>query len=178
MRFILAFFTLLTISCKEVLANPACAVCTVAIGASLSVARAFGVDDCVVGVWSGAMLALLGFWTIRFFEKRNWKFVGRDTLLVVSSVAMIGFMYMGEMTYSPGVIGFLYIDSFLFANIMGAIVLILANNFYQFLKRRNGGHAHFPFEKVVIPVVAVALTSAAFHYLPLCNCHANDLTVF
>lgn len=178
MRSILLVFALFSFYCKSAFANPACAVCTVAIGASLSVARAFGVDDCVVGVWSGAMLALIGFWTIRFFEKRNWNFIGRDPLLVASSVAMIGFMYMGEMTYSPGIIGFLYIDSFLFANIIGALVLILANNFYQFLKRRNGGHAHFPFEKVVIPVVAVAVTSAAFHYLSLCNCRANDLTVF
>lgn len=177
MRFLFTFILFLLGAAKVALANPACAVCTVTIGATLSVARAFGVDDCVVGVWSGAMLALIGFWTIRFFDKRGWRFRGRDTFLVVLSVAMIGFMYLGEMTYSPGIIGFLYIDSFLFANIMGAIVLILANHLYQFLKERNGGHAHFPFEKVVIPVLAVALTSLAFHVLPLCNCHANDLTL-
>lgn len=175
MRFLLTCVLFLLGTAKAALANPACAVCTVAIGASLSVARAFGVDDCVVGVWSGALLALVGFWTIRFFDKRGWHFVGRDSILVISSVAMIGFMYMGEMTYSPGIIGFLYIDSFLFANIMGAVVLILANRLYQFLKEHNGGHAHFPFEKVVIPVLAVALTSLAFHVLPLCNCHAADL---
>ena len=37
-----------------VLANPACAVCTVAVGAALEIARRFGVDDSVVGVWAGA----------------------------------------------------------------------------------------------------------------------------
>ena len=31
-------------------ANPACAVCTVAVGASLEIARQLGVDDSVVGV--------------------------------------------------------------------------------------------------------------------------------
>ena len=36
-------------------ANPACAVCTVAVGASLEIARRLGVDDSVVGVWAGAM---------------------------------------------------------------------------------------------------------------------------
>ena len=41
-------------------ANPACAVCTIAVGASLEIARHFGVDDSVVGVWGGAFLALLG----------------------------------------------------------------------------------------------------------------------
>ena len=32
-------------------ANPACAVCTIAVGASLEIARSLGVDDSVVGVW-------------------------------------------------------------------------------------------------------------------------------
>ena len=48
------------ISAKSALANPACAVCTVAIGASLEIARSLGVDDSVVGVWAGAFLVLLG----------------------------------------------------------------------------------------------------------------------
>lgn len=30
-------------------ANPACAVCTIAVGASLEIARSLGVDDSVVG---------------------------------------------------------------------------------------------------------------------------------
>ena len=55
-------------------ANPACAVCTVAVGASLEIARQLGVDDSVVGVWAGAMLAIIGFWTIRWFEKKGWNF--------------------------------------------------------------------------------------------------------
>ena len=46
-------------------ANPACAVCTVAVGASLEIARQLGVDDSVVGVWAGAMLVMIGFWTIK-----------------------------------------------------------------------------------------------------------------
>lgn len=71
-------------------ANPACAVCTVAVGASLEIARQLGVDDSVVGVWAGAMLAIIGFWTIRWFEKKGWNFKGRDWTLIIVSVAMIG----------------------------------------------------------------------------------------
>ncbi len=52
-------------------ANPACAVCTVAVAASLEVARYFGVDDSVVGVWAGALLALLGYWMIVWFDKKT-----------------------------------------------------------------------------------------------------------
>ena len=42
--------------CLPAYANPACAVCTVAVAASLEIARYFGVDDSVVGVWAGALL--------------------------------------------------------------------------------------------------------------------------
>ena len=38
------------------LANPACAVCTVAIGTSLEIARRIGVPDSVVGLWAGLYL--------------------------------------------------------------------------------------------------------------------------
>ena len=55
MSLILAFIAALAYSGKA-LANPACAVCTIAIGASLEIARKLGVDDSVIGVWAGAFL--------------------------------------------------------------------------------------------------------------------------
>lgn len=169
-------FVLTTLAAFKAAANPACAVCTVAIGASLSLARSLGVDDCVIGVWAGAMLAMLGYWTMRFFDKRGWYFKGRDALLMAVSVAMIGFMYLGELTYTPMIIGYIfYMDSFLFATIIGALTLILGMHLYAWMKARNGGHAHFPFEKVVVPIVLVLLVSLSFHYLAVCNCGANGL---
>lgn len=151
-------------------ANPACPVCTVAIGASLGIARKMGVDDCVVGVWSGAMLAILGYWAIRWFDKKGWTFYGRDFILMISSIAMVGFMYISELVYKPIIIGIFYMDSFLFATLVGAATFIGGMKFYEWLKMKNGGHAHFPFEKVVLPVLAVLIVSLIFNYAPICDC--------
>ena len=41
-------------------ANPACVVCTVAVGASLEIARRLGINDNVVGLWAGAMFSATG----------------------------------------------------------------------------------------------------------------------
>ena len=91
---------------------------------------------------------------------------------MVMSIASVGFMYMGDLHYDPTVyLGFLYIDSFLFTTILGAITFISAMNFYEWMKKKNGGHAHFPFEKVVIPVLSVLIVSLLFNYFPICNCH-------
>ena len=45
----------------------------------------------------------------------------------------------------------------------GAIIFILTSKLYQWMKSKNGGHAHFPFEKVVLPVVALVLVSLLFN---------------
>ncbi len=154
---------------KSAMANPACAVCTIAVGASLEIARKLGVDDSVVGVWAGAFLVLLGYWTIKWFDKKNWHFKGRDLIILIVSVAMIGFMYLSKLTYHAEVIGIFYLDPFLFSTISGAITLVLSSDFYQWMKRKNGGHAHFPFEKVFVPVAALFLLSAYFYYFPICQ---------
>lgn len=80
---------------------------------------------------------------------------------------MIGFMYISEIKYTPQVIGIFYLDPFLFSTVLGALVMVWSSDFYQWMKARNGGHAHFPFEKVAVPVVALLLVSVYFYYYPL-----------
>ena len=162
--FALCMLLLLT---TPALANPACAVCTVAVGASLELARHYGVNDSIVGVWAGALLALLGYWLILWFEKKHWNFPGRDLILMAVSVGSIGFMYISEIPYQPRIIGIFYLDPLLFSTILGALTFIYVSKFYQWMKARNGGHAHFPFEKVVLPVGALLLLSVYFNYCPL-----------
>lgn len=159
---------------KNALANPACAVCTVAVGASLEVARRYGFDDAVVGVWAGAFLALLGYWFILWFDKKGWQFFGRDLLLMAVSVGTIGAMYF-HIPYQPKIIGIFYMDPLLFSTILGALTFIYVSKFYQWMKAKNGGHAHFPFEKVVLPVVALVLLSVYFNYYPISQVQVQTL---
>lgn len=162
----------------SVWANPACAVCTIAVGASLEIARRLGVDDSVVGVWAGAFLTLVGYWTIKWFDHKKWHFKGRNPLILILSVSMVGFMYIGKLSYHSEVIGILYLDPFLFSVILGAAELILSSNFYQWMKAKNGHHAHFPFEKVVVPVLVLTLTSFYFYYFPICQQVGEELYSF
>ena len=162
--------TLLTTA--KALANPACTtLCPIIVGASLTLAQRMGVKDEVVGVLAGALLAIFGYWMIRFCEKHHWNFPLRNLILMLLSVGSIGFVYMGTLEYKPGLHwNLLYIDSFLLAALCGACAHILGVNLYAFLKEKNGGHAHFPFEKVVIPILFDAIVCWIFWNTSLCDC--------
>ena len=60
-----------------------------------------------------------------------------------------------------------YLDPILFSTILGMLLFIYSQKFYQWMKARNGGHAHFPFEKVVLPVVWLLAGSVYFTYFPI-----------
>lgn len=167
MKFLILLFLSLFANVTVAFANPACVVCTVAIGASLEIARKLGISDNIVGLWAGALFALLGYWLILWFDKKNWYFRGRDSILMLSSITMIGFIYMGELIYSPQIIGFLYIDQFLLASLCGAGLYIFSQKFYAFMKKRNNGHAHFPFEKVVLPLALLFVVSFILDFYSL-----------
>ncbi|MDE5615681.1 MAG: hypothetical protein K2I81_02515 [Alphaproteobacteria bacterium] len=151
---------LMAIMPAAVYANPACPICTVAIGAALPITRRMGVPDAVAGLWVGAFLAIMGYWIIKFMDKRGWRFWGRNAIVLAASVATIGFAYIGQVKYSPcSYFGFFKIDPLLFGTVLGAVLFILTEKLYDFMKEKNGGHAHFPFEKVVLPVVVLAIAS-------------------
>lgn len=142
------------------LANPACPICTVAIGAALPIAQRMGVPADVVGLWAGALLTLLGYWAAKYFDRRGWHFRGRNALLIAISVAMIGFVYISQVKYSPCTyLGFISVDPIIFGAVLGMILFILSEKLYDWMKVKNGGRAHFPFEKVVLPVVVLIVAS-------------------
>lgn len=168
MTFLPALFLTLAAGISPAFANPACIVCTVAVGASLEIARKLGIRDDIVGLWAGALLSLLGYWTIFYFERKHWRFPGRDVLLMGLSIAVIGFMYRDDLLYMPRpVLGFLYLDPFLFSVLAGAALFIGSQKFYSRLKERNGGRAHFPFEKVVLPLLFLTAASVVITCYPL-----------
>ncbi|MDR1009134.1 MAG: hypothetical protein LBL52_02670 [Rickettsiales bacterium] len=144
-------------------ANPACVVCTVALASFLEVSRILGVPDVVVGVWTGALLLMTFYFMLKFMERVKWTFRGYRLLSAVMTVSIIPVLYKYVPWMGSNYFG---IDSFLASMAAGALTFEGSQRIYQVMKAKNGGHAHFPFEKVVMAVAALLIVSVVFYYLP------------
>ena len=172
MKFLIWMISLV-VSVKAFAIAQACTVvCPVALSRCLAIAGKLGVPNEVIGVLFGALLAVLGYWLIQFFEKRNWNFPGRNVILMLLSLASVAFVYDNtSLTYeAKHYLYFLNIDSFLLATILGALTHIAGVHLYAWMKAKNGGHAHFPFEKVVVPIVLDLVMCALFWQTPIFKC--------
>lgn len=155
---LLMFFTL----SSNVFANPACAVCTVAMGGFLWISRSLGISDVATGVWIGALILMTYYFVIKFVEGKNWTFRFYKLFWGLVTLTIVPTMYYFVPYCADTYFG---IDSFLISMLAGAFTFWLSQVIYQMLKDRNDGHAHFPFEKVVFAILSLLFVSIIFEYL-------------
>ncbi|MFR8207174.1 MAG: hypothetical protein ACLU99_13400 [Alphaproteobacteria bacterium] len=55
----------------------------------------------------------------------------------------------------------------MFSVLAGAAVYVCSQKLYARMKARNNNHAHFPFEKVVLPLAMLVVGSLLLNYLQL-----------
>ena len=161
-RFILFFSVLLP---AKVFANPIlCPVCTFAVAGGLGIAKFFGVKDEAMGVLIGAALLAFSNWTVCFLEKKNIKKLWVKIAVYVGWYSTLIVVYLGktpQIIYNRHTI--FGVDSFLVSVAAGTLAAVAGSTLYDYLKKKNGGKAHFPYEKVVLPIMLIALVSYLFH---------------
>ena len=154
-------------------ADAVCPVCTIAIGAGLEGMRMLGVKDVITGIWAGGLTISLIGWTANYMRKRNVKNVFWYILNVLVYISLLMGVYFVPVDnpivkwWDNCMWG---IDQFLLGTIVGAITFILMQVWYSHIKKNNGGHAQFPFQKVVMPfgglLVATLIFWAIIKWLP------------
>jgi len=154
-------------------ADAVCPVCTIAIGAGLEGARMLGVADVVSGIWAGGLTVSLIGWTINYLKSKGilnkiWHLL----TAVVYIVLLAGVYYVpsGNPIVVFGDKCMWGIDQFLLGSIVGSVVFVVMELWYSSIKKNNGGHALFPFQKVVMPfgglLIATIIFWAIIKWLP------------
>jgi len=77
-----------------------CPLCTAGAAAGVGIARAFGVDDAIVGFWLGAFVAASALWIDRLLKKRGTEYPFQGFILVTISLLALAIplYYAGLIT--------------------------------------------------------------------------------
>ena len=141
-----------------------CPVCTVAVGAGIGLSRWLGVDDLISGLWVGGLIVSLIGVTILWLNKKNLK----SNLLKIIIIFLYYFLTIGSL-YWTKIIGapcnhLWGLDRIVWGTIIGSVVFLVSYIFHLWLKKKNNNKVYFPFQKVVIPVTFLLITSFIINF--------------
>jgi hypothetical protein len=160
-----AAITVLAVPAQKALA--VCPVCTVAVGTGIGLSRWLGIDDSITGLWLGAFLLSVSLWTIDWLGRKNIRFVFKKSLVIIAyyTMAIVPLYYAKIIANPAAFVCSCASDKLLLGIIEGTAAFFFAVKFYEFLKQRNEGRAHFPYEKVVFPVAAILILTTIFYFI-------------
>lgn len=147
------------------MAKAVCPICVVAIAGGLGLSRWLGVDDVLSSIWIGALLVAMILWTLNEMRKRSWKFPYDSAVIAVAYYALVFVpLYYSEILGHP-LNKILGTDKILFGSTLGSVVFLLSHWLHLYLKQKNHGKSFFAYQKVVVPVVILLITSLIFYLL-------------
>jgi len=155
-------FFLLFLILSLILANNAiavCPVCTLAVGVGLGLSRWLKIDDLISGIWIGALIVSLTFWTDDFLKKKkiNFKFSHLIILVFYLLLVILPLYFSGIIGHPLNTI--LGIDKLILGTFLGIILFYLANYLNNYLKSKNNNKVYFAYQKVIIPVGILLISS-------------------
>jgi hypothetical protein len=144
-----------------------CPVCTVAVGAGIGMSRWLGIDDAITGLWLGAFLLSVSLWTIDWLDRKNIRFFLKKSLVILTYYLMaIVPLYYAKIVANPLAFACSCAnDKLLLGTIEGTAAFFFGAKLYEFLKQRNDGKAHFPYEKVAFPVGTMVIFTVIFYLI-------------
>jgi len=162
-KYIILLSSIFLLSFK--ITNAFCPVCTIAVGAGIGLTKYLGIDDTITGLWIGALIISLSMWTINWLAKKNKKslFIKIITYIFYIALIIIPLFFMKSVFHPFNVLW--GINKLILGIILGAFIFYIDAIWYANIKKNNNGKPHFPFEKVVIPVLSLILLSFAFYLI-------------
>ncbi|HJX59308.1 MAG TPA: hypothetical protein VJ481_01985 [Patescibacteria group bacterium] len=140
-----------------------CPICTVAVAAGLGLSRYLGIDDAVSSIWIGGLILSVSFWTIDWLSKKKVAFKYKNILVFVFwyGLTLIPLQLTGIMGHPFNVI--LGVDKILFGTAVGSIFFLLGVWADKKVREKRGKQL-FAFQRVVFPMVSLAIASLVVYF--------------
>lgn len=143
--------------------NAFCPVCTIAVGAGIGLSKTLGIDDTITSMWIGAVIVSSIFWLLSFLKKKNVK-APFFTLFLIILTYIITYLALKDSINLKGNTLF-GIDKIILGFITGTVVFLIGHFLHLKLKRDNNNEVFFPFQKVVIPIGFLIITSLLVFFI-------------
>lgn len=140
-----------------------CPLCTVAVGTGVGLCRYLGIDDTITGVWIGGLIVSMGLWFSDFLKKKKvrLKFLEFWSTLIIFLIT-VPFLYWGKLIGIKN--NTLWgIDKLVLGIFSGALFFVLAVFTDKFLRKINKGKVFIYYQKVIIPLLYLAILSLIFY---------------
>lgn len=143
-----------------------CPVCTAAVAGGLGLSRWLGVDDAISGIWIGGLILSSSLWFINWLKKKYPKLTFK--YLPISLIVITYLLVFGPLALS-GIIGHPFnrlwgIDKLLVGTLAGSAAFWLAV-WLDRKVRETRGKQLFNYQKIIFPLILLALSSLMFYFV-------------
>lgn len=142
-----------------------CPVCTAAVIAGLGLSRWLKIDDTISGLWIGAIIVLMIWWTISWTNKRKLIFFGKNILIAIAFYIIVVLpLFYYNIAGHP--LNRLWgIDKLILGISIGSLFFGAGYFLHSFLKKKNKEKVFFPFQRVIIPITPLLILSFVFYFI-------------
>src|SRR3990170_7280881 len=113
-----------------------CPLCVAGAGAGLSLSRLLGIDDSITGVWLGAFLGAIAFWTdTALAKKRKIPYSKPLIYIAIFATTLWSFYKFNLVVRMVKIFG---LDKLTFGMVAGGVLFYLADVIDTLLIKRNG----------------------------------------
>jgi hypothetical protein len=139
-----------------------CPVCVVTVGGGLFIAKKLGIDDLLVSIWLSSLNTALAFWFASFMKNKILKNgFGWTIAFYILTVGTLFFTKQIGVRYNT----LLGIDKTFLGITLGSIISLGAIMVDRIMRLKNKGKVLFPYQKVIIPLVTLTLTTLIFMFV-------------
>jgi len=143
---------------KPVYAN--CPVCIVTVGGGLFIAQRLGIDDLLITLWISGLNTALAFFMADKIKKPAILKNGYFWSILFYLTTVFYFFTTSQAGLGNNLWG---IDKSLFGLSLGVIIFFLSIFIDKFLRLKNNGKVLFFYQKVIIPVSLLLITTLIFN---------------
>ncbi len=140
-----------------------CPACIVTVGGGLFIAKKLGIDNLLTALWISGLNTALSFWFTSYIRKP--KVLKKPILWTVIMFAFTwAYLSASKQMYHKGDT-FLHMDKVLVGLVIGAVAWLSGIWVDKLTRKVNGGKIIFYYQKVIIPLFVLLMTTGIFALL-------------